>query len=367
MNWFRSLLTLTTWRQVSSSSSFRIVCARAGRKALPLFCAAFMTCAVQAQPSRADAEKDPVLKAMLTELNRSMSQLQLPGFARPFFIQYRIEDVDTFETRAEFGATEGTQHMRQRVASVTVRVGSYKADSSGGRGDGSIDLAALDDDTIAIRSALWEATDRAYKSALDAYARKQAALKEVQTPPQADDFSHEKPIVSLAPPIALACDESAWAARVARLSGLYRSDPVISAFERDVQYSQGTFRARAVTTWIVNSEGTLVRKSSAEYQEAFSAGTQAPDGMSLDRSYASTGTSAADLETETVFNKHAADEIASLAALRKAPRPFNGVLPDALAQLDRNTLKSLDRDLGKLLAVLHKADKKAAHIPLADL
>ena len=37
--------------------------------------------AAQAQPTRADAEKDPVLKAMLTELDRSMSQLQLPGFA----------------------------------------------------------------------------------------------------------------------------------------------------------------------------------------------------------------------------------------------------------------------------------------------
>ena len=60
-----------------------------------------------AQPTRADAEKDPVLKAMLTELDRSMSQLQLPGFAKPFFIQYRIEEVDDFETKAEFGASEG--------------------------------------------------------------------------------------------------------------------------------------------------------------------------------------------------------------------------------------------------------------------
>ena len=35
---------------------------------------------------------------MLTELDRSMSQLQLQGFAKPFFIQYRIEDVDDFQT-----------------------------------------------------------------------------------------------------------------------------------------------------------------------------------------------------------------------------------------------------------------------------
>jgi TldD protein len=130
---------------------------------------------------------------MLEELDRSMSQLQLKGFEKPFFIQYRIEDVDNFETKAEFGASEGSQRTHQRVARVTVRVGDYKTDSSGGRGDGALQLAALDDDPIALRSALWAATDQAYKSALAAYAQKQAALKQVQTPPQADDFSQEKP------------------------------------------------------------------------------------------------------------------------------------------------------------------------------
>ena len=152
---------------------------------------------VAAQPTRADAEKDPVLAAMLTELDRSMAHLQLPGFAKPFFIQYRIEEVDDFETKAEFGASEGAGRVRQRVARVTVRVGDYKTDSSGGRGDGSVELTSLDDDPIALRSALWQATDQAYKNALSAYAQKQAALKQVQTPPQADDFSQEKPIVSL--------------------------------------------------------------------------------------------------------------------------------------------------------------------------
>src|SRR5579863_5622213 len=74
-----------------------------------------------AQQTRADAEKDPLLKAMLTELDRNMSQLQLPGFAKPFFIQYRIEDVDDFQTKAEFGASEGAGRSHQRVARVTVR------------------------------------------------------------------------------------------------------------------------------------------------------------------------------------------------------------------------------------------------------
>jgi hypothetical protein len=52
--------------------------------------------------------------------------------------------------------------------------------------------------------------------------------------------------------------------------------------------------------------------------------------------------------------------------LRKAPAPFSGVLPDALASLDALTLSRLERDLGKLILVLN-ADKDAANTPLADL
>ena len=90
------------------------------------------------QPTRADAQKDPVLKAMLEELDRSKSELQLKDFARPFFIQYRIEDVDEFVTRAGFGASESSQRSHQRVSRVTVRVGDNKTDSSGGRGDAAV-------------------------------------------------------------------------------------------------------------------------------------------------------------------------------------------------------------------------------------
>ncbi len=272
-----------------------------------------------AQQTRADAEKDPVLKAMLTEMDRSMSQLQLKGFAKPFFIQYRIEDVDDFQTKAEFGATEGSQRAHQRVARITVRVGDYKSDSSGGRGDGSLQLAALDDNPIALRTALWAATDQAYKAALSAYAQKQAALKQVQTPPQADDFSHEKPIISLADTAVLKLDEAAWADRVARASGLYKDDPQARSGDGAAQYSNAQFQGRVVNTWLVTSEGTILRKSAQQYVEFYTVGTQAPDGMRLDRSYSSAGPSLKDLDAPEDFNKHAIEVIASLAELRKAP------------------------------------------------
>jgi hypothetical protein len=284
-----------------------------------LLWASLFTPLANAQSTRADAENDPILKAMLAELDRSVSQLQLPGFQKPFFIQYRLEDVDDFQTKAAFGATEGSNRNHARVARVTVLVGDYKTDSSGQRGDGAVEMAALDDDPIALRSALWTATDQAYKSALAAYAQKQAELKQVETPPQADDFSHQNPLVSLAAPQTLKLDESAWENRVARDSGLFRTDASVKSLQRDVQYSSASFHARAATTRLVNSEGTIVRKSASSFQEGFSVGTQAADGMRLDRSYGSTGVTLADLDSPDAFAAHAVKLIASLADLRNAP------------------------------------------------
>ena len=284
-----------------------------------LIAASLAASQLPAQSTRAEAAKDPILAAMLTELDRSVSQLQLPGFQKPFFIQYRIVDLDDFETKAAFGATEGSNRNHARVARVTVLVGDYKTDSSGQRGDGAIEMATLDDDPIALRSALWTATDQAYKSALAAYAQKQAELKQVETPPQSDDFSNQNPLVSLAAPETLKLDESAWQNRVAQDSGLFRTDASIKSLEHDVQYCSASFHARVTTTRLVNSEGTIVRKSASSFQEGFSVGTQAVDGMRLDRSYGSTGVALADLDSPEAFAQHAVKLIASLADLRQAP------------------------------------------------
>jgi TldD protein len=274
---------------------------------------------VTAQTTRADAEKDPVLKAMLDELDRSMAHLQLPGFEKPYFIEYRIEDVQDFETRASYGAGDGSQHSHARIARISVRVGDYKTDNSGPRGDGALQLTTIDDDLIAMRSSLWSGTDQAYKAALAAYAQKQAELKQVQTPPQADDFSKQKPIISLAVPLKLSVDEKAWEARVAHDSGIYRTDPAVSATQRDIQYSTAAFHGRVTTTWIVSSEGAIVRKSASSYSESFGVGTQADDGMHLDRSYGTSGVAVGDLDSAEEFKKHAVTLISSLNDLRKAP------------------------------------------------
>jgi predicted Zn-dependent protease len=309
-----------------------------------------------AQQTRADAEKDPVLKAMLAELDRNREHLQLPGFQKPFFIQYRIEDIEDYQTKADFGASVGDDHRHQRLARVTVRVGDYKIDSSTSRGDGSVELAALDNDPLALRAGLWQATDQAYKAALSAYAHKQAQLKQVQTPPQQDDFSQETPVISLEETVHLQVDAPKWIKRVSEASGLYRTDSSVKSDQKDVQYATAIFHARSVNTFLVSSEGAIVRKGTTAYEESFAVGTQAADGMHLDRSYGSNGVSLGDLDSPEAFDKHAVSLIASLSELRKAPlveEEYHGPVllsadaaSDAIHDLVASAVTAVRPDLG---------------------
>ncbi|MEP6969457.1 MAG: MarR family transcriptional regulator [Betaproteobacteria bacterium] len=52
--------------------------------------------------------------------------------------------------------------------------------------------------------------------------------------------------------------------------------------------------------------------------------------------------------------------------LERAPGPFAGVLPQALARLDAETLARLEQDLSQLIGVLG-ANERAAGIPLAQM
>lgn len=55
-----------------------------------------------------------------------------------------------------------------------------------------------------------------------------------------------------------------------------------------------------------------------------------------------------------------------IKVLKSAPEPFTGVLPDALARLDRSTLLRLRKDLNALNKAL-SADKSGAKVPLANM
>src|SRR5579864_2072825 len=121
---------------------------------------------------------DPVLQAIRKELDRSKSQLKMENVLAPYYIEYRVTDVEQYEAEAAFGALRQEQRVHSRFVRVVVRVGDYKQDSYYGPGIGVTTLEPTDNDPIALRWQLWTATDAAYKAATEALAQKKATLRQ---------------------------------------------------------------------------------------------------------------------------------------------------------------------------------------------
>ena len=262
--------------------------------------------------------QDSLLHAMQQELDRE-KDLLLPGMQKPYFIEYRLDDIATYEAIANYGALTQEVDNHQRVIRVTVRIGDYAMDSSSSRGDGTIELAPTDDNPLALRYALWTATDTAYKNALRAYSAKQAALKQFQSAQNQQDFAQAKPIVQVAPLVTLDIDRNEWKHRIIEASGLYASDPEVRSFAESVQFSMANIRGIALNRYLVNTEGTMVREGYTGYNGAISVGGQAADGMRLSRDNGTVATTAKELESASAFRKRVIEDLKSFNELRNAP------------------------------------------------
>jgi TldD protein len=266
----------------------------------------------QTKDSNAAADSDPVLQAMRAELERSKSALKLEGMAAPYYIDYRVTDMEANVAEAAFGALRTDVRARFRFLRVTVRVGDYKQDSFFGQGQGVMDFMPLDNDVVALRHQIWLATDNAYKAATEALTAKQAQLKQYSVDQPVDDFARTEPVVMIGPLVRLEVDSKPWHELLENASGLYTSDPQIESLDAGFSFT-------AVNRYFVNSEGTIVRSGQTAYDVHFAASTQAADGMRLDRSRGYYVTNTKELPSEATFLADAAKLLGTLKQLRDAP------------------------------------------------
>ena len=259
------------------------------------------------------AKGDVLLEALMTELDRSKDHLKMDQVKAPYYIEYRVDDVENQDTEASFGALLGSQKAHVRVLRVVVRLGDYKQDSFYGQGTGGATILPLDNDPIALRRQIWLMTDEAYKAAADAYAEKLAALKEFtaeQNP--VDDFAKAPVLTKVEPTVSLKVDLHRWEQTLEEMTNLYRKYP-------EIQSVTASARFRAVNQYFVNSEGTIVRGGQANATVTLVGGTQAADGMRLQRSPYWTEARAEDLPGREQLMKETTEALETLKFLRTAP------------------------------------------------
>jgi TldD protein len=263
--------------------------------------------------ARAAARGDALLEALLTELERSKSQLKMDQVQPPYYIEYRVNDMDDFSAEAAFGALRESSRSRLRVLRVVVRIGDYKQDSYYGQGLGAASILPLDSDPIALRRQIWLLTDEAYKSAADAYAEKLSALKQFAADPNpVDDFAHAPTVSDVGETVSLKIDQSEWDKTLQDVTGLYRQYPAIQSVEASARFT-------AVNDYFVNSEGTIVRQGRTTATVTLSSSTQAVDGMRLGRSPFWTEENPEELPSREALLKESKTMLDTLQQLENAP------------------------------------------------
>jgi len=263
--------------------------------------------------AHAAASGDALLEALLTELDRSKAQLKMDQAQGPFFIEYRVGDVDEFSAEAAFGALREKQRYHIRILRVVVRIGDYKQDSYFGQGMGETNILPLDNDAIALRHQIWLSTDEAYKAAVEALSEKQAALKQFSADPNpVDDFAKAPVVTAVAPTVELKIDQSAWEKTLQDVTDLYKKYP-------DVQAVTASARFSAINDYLVNSEGTVTRSGENTYSLQLNGSGQAADGMRLSRNPAWVVARKEELPTREALLTSANQMLETVVALQKAP------------------------------------------------
>jgi hypothetical protein len=260
----------------------------------------------------ADAASDPILRALQAELTRSKSQLKMDNVDSPFYIEYRVFDVEQFDASAAFGALRDQNRTRLRLLRAVVRLGDYKLDSFFNAGQGISDILPLDNDELAIRHQVWLATDQAYKRASEAFSNKKAQLKQLNIDQPVDDFAKAEPAVSIGPTAKLDVDPAKWTKMLESATSVYRNDTQIQTFMASLNFT-------VLSQYFVNTEGTVTRHGSAHYQILLSASEQAPDGMRLERAPQFTANHIEELPTPDEFQKDALKLVEDMKTLREAP------------------------------------------------
>ena len=263
--------------------------------------------------ARAAAQGDGLLEALLTELERSKARLKMDQVQPPYFIEYRVDDLEDYGAEAAFGALLENQHTHIRVLRVMVRIGDYKQDSFYGPGQGESTILPLDNDSIALRHHIWLATDEAYKGAGQALAEKQAELKRFTTDANPiDDFAKSAPLIAVEPTVSLKLDETSWKTTLEDITNLYRQYPEVQSVTASARFS-------AINEYLVNTEGTVTRCGKTTYFVQLNGTAQAADGMRLSRNPAYVVARLEELPSHDALMTDTRQTLDTIVALRKAP------------------------------------------------
>lgn len=273
--------------------------------------------------------EDMVLRVLEEEIAREMKLLKAEEVS-PYFISYRVNDVESWTIASSFGDTLMKEKNNRRNLTVNVRVGDYELDNSeeirGQRGGFMFGRPMpvslpLDDNPDALRKIIWQATDNEYKKAVDTYSRVLANIAVmVERDDQSDSFSREEPNVYYEPPLEdLGVDMDAWEKKLNGYSKLFLE-------EEDIYEAGAYLNVSAERKYFVSSEGTKLAHNFTSANLSIMGRIKADDGMVMPLHRSFWAFDISDLPCDDEIISVVREMVSKLKQLKDAPiaEPYSG-------------------------------------------
>jgi len=273
-------------------------------------------------------EPSPLLKAMKTELDRSVTAYVNADSVPMYFLAYHVTDTDQRSLSASYGALTKEDGYRRRILDVDLRVGDYALDNTreirGGFGFGfnfnqSPELPLADDDK-AVRTVIWNTTDAKYKAAIEQYTKVKTNMQVmVEQEDTSADFSREQPQQYIGDLVSVKLDAEAWGGRLRELSRIFKEFPFIEESSVELSLTNDN-------RFFVSSEGSMIQTGQSYARLFVRCEGTASDGMRISRYESFDSDTPAGLPGDAEITATINRVIGELDALLKAPlaEPYIG-------------------------------------------
>jgi predicted Zn-dependent protease len=269
-------------------------------------------------PSKAVTNE--ILDAVAEEMNRALTQLEIPGAPKPYHIAYKITEVDVNDCAASLGFTTSKRNRHFVSLEARVRVGTPAFDNGNFVVPGADELDAVSTINLPLeatpriaRRAAWLVTDQAYKEGLIQLRAKVEARRAGGAKGDIPGWTTEKPVVSEEPVLVAPLETlDELEARARGLSSVFRDQAAV----RDSRVAVTSYLERR---WYLTTEGTSVTDTRRASGVMMVASGQAEDGQLLHQYFLRYGHTAKDLPGEDELKGETKKLVDNLTALQKAP------------------------------------------------
>ena len=273
-------------------------------------------------------QQDELLNILKNEINREMGYLKKADIP-VYLLSYRIDETEWYVINTSFGVlTSSRWESKERYLTVQVRVGDKNLDNFHELRDDSGPYSAtipisLDNNTKAIASSLWSATEEAYKNAILRYEKAKASIAiKVESEDKAPDYSEAASVQYYEPLINISdlnFNETEWEARLKSYSREFVDI-------KDILNGTSTLWLEITRKYYVNSEGTSIVQNSTSCRVGHYAMVLASDGMELPLFQSYFAHTPAGLPDNNTMLQDAKKLAQTLVAIKTAPivEPYAG-------------------------------------------